>query len=428
MAFNQFAPGSFKIHTEPTSLSEKLEVGTYVLNNHPMIGYYLDRTENFTVPPKIYGEANDYPELIFERAFTDRSGKVTTAVLSGIKGSGKTLTAKQASILGLAAGMPTFIINNPYCGDSFTEFLQDLNKQVGPFILLIDEFEKIYTEQEQLNALLTLLDGTATLNMLVLLTMNSTLDEARFEFFKNRPGRTYFNIYFPPCSDDVIREYCADHLEDVEKTEMIVAFTRRFTSFTLDMLTTLVYEYNKSKDKDLLRITEVFNIKPDVSVSNESYALISVHKTDLQPRKGVSDTYNFAPNVLRYQQHWVQLEIGERDPEFKKLEANWGDLEKSDFVSINPMRFEDFDDEWEVPRGLRDEWKKNKDTDPERLCYFRVNLRVELEPSEKEAADAQFDVRIDYANRQVVFTSKDFDLQLILAASAPRPAKRLLLL
>lgn len=423
MSFNQFAPGSFKIHQEPASLVPTLTPGTYVLNFHPMMGYYVDSTDNFSVPSKVYGESPEYVDLIMKRAFADRAGKVTTAVLSGIKGSGKTLTAKQVSLLALEQGISTFIVNNPYCGDSFTEFLQALNKQVGKFILIIDEFEKIYTEQEQLNSLLTLLDGTATLDMLVMLTMNSTLDEARFEFFKNRPGRTYFNIYFPPCSDEVIRDYCKDHLEEVEKTEMILAFTRRFSNFTLDMLTALVYEFNKSVDKNLLRLTEIFNIKPDIGLSNEAYTMHTTYKTTGKPRV-LGSMYNFVSRIFSYNEYYVEFTVRETDPEFKKLVENWEELDRQQGLNISPQRLCDFDEDWEVPKSHREKWKEDKES--EEIVSFSVSVLVKLEyePTETPLHTTE----ISYENRTAVFKLNNFDVCVALAAAAPKPSKRQLLL
>jgi len=88
------------------------------------------------------------------RTFTDRSNS-TGVLLTGEKGSGKTLLAKHLSIMGYDMGIPTIVINSAWTGDSFNKLIQDIEQ---PLIVMFDEFEKVYNREEQ-EKMLTLLDG-----------------------------------------------------------------------------------------------------------------------------------------------------------------------------------------------------------------------------------------------------------------------------
>lgn len=319
MAFNEIAEGTYVLAPESVTKVEKLPVGTYTIGIHPDFGYIVQRTTDFTLPAKIYGDNESLVDTMLDRFLNERIGKVTTAALSGLKGSGKTLAAKQLSSKCLAKGISTFLVSRPYAGQGFNAFLMALQEaQENPIIVLIDEFEKIYTEQNDINALLTLLDGTASLHMMVLLTMNTSLDERRFEFFKNRPGRAYFNKHFETCPEKVIREYCQDNLQYPDKINEVVNFSYRFQAFTLDLLTTLVKEINLTKGKvSLANICDYTNIKPDLNGSSDTYVVRCFNSDTQRPLDGLAldrfrVDYDFSEDILRYRpasaMYWVYEE------------------------------------------------------------------------------------------------------------------------
>ena len=223
------APPKDKIHNT-------LPIGTYVLNFDQSIGFYLTKTDDFVINGKIYGDSKVKAERILS-TYEKREG--TTGVLFvGEKGSGKTLTAKLCSILGYGKNIITIIVNSPFAGDSFNEFLNSISQ---PCILFFDEFEKVYDEDQK--NLLTLLAGTMTTKKLFLFTANSKYKINSFMI--NRPGRIYYYFEYKGLSEEFILEYLNDNLINKENIDDVIHVTRLIEKFNFDMLVALVDEMNR---------------------------------------------------------------------------------------------------------------------------------------------------------------------------------------
>lgn len=81
------------------------------------LGIFLERTDDFILPEKLYGSFPEKGKRFFE---TFKSRKRSTGVLlAGEKGSGKTLLATDICVRALREDIPVVIINSPWAGDSF---------------------------------------------------------------------------------------------------------------------------------------------------------------------------------------------------------------------------------------------------------------------------------------------------------------------
>lgn len=160
---------------------EKIPAGTYTVEQNPQTGqYYLLSSAPFTRPAKVYGEMASRNEKVIN-TYLKREGKNTGVLLSGTKGAGKTQLAKDVSIALAGMGIPTIIIQNCYTDGGFINFIKDIKDKA---LILFDEFEKVYSEREHQEAILTLLDGTGSYNKLYILTSNNRNVS---EFLRNRP-------------------------------------------------------------------------------------------------------------------------------------------------------------------------------------------------------------------------------------------------
>lgn len=218
---------------------EVLPVGTYLLNYDPMRGgYYLSEVEDFKLPSKTYGkEINRHTRII--NTFLSRPAS-TGVILAGEKGAGKTLLSKRVSIeLAAKHGIPTIIINAPYNGDEFNQFIQSVSQ---PALIVLDEFEKVYDTDAQ-NALLTVLDGTMQSKKLFIVAINDVNKMNRYML--NRPGRFFYVFNYAGVQEDAIREFLADNLNDKSRIESVVGYAQLFRNFTFDMLSAIVEEMNR---------------------------------------------------------------------------------------------------------------------------------------------------------------------------------------
>lgn len=271
------------------TVHEGLPVGTYTVHLDERAGeFFLETIEDFELPKKIYGSSTNNADRILT---TFQSRPLTTGVLlSGIKGAGKTLLAKQTSVLGREMGIPTIVINKPWHGDMFNAFIQSINT---PAIVMFDEFEKVYNYQEQ-RALLTLLDGVFPTKKLFLLTTNSTHGVS--EFLRNRPGRIFYNFEFSTLGEAFIREYCEDNLKDKKQIEDVIRYTNIFSFFNFDMLAAAIEEMNRYGET-LAQVLDVLNIVPETQ-ANETYELtLVVDGTEFLLDKNYG---HFSPNQFTY--------------------------------------------------------------------------------------------------------------------------------
>lgn len=240
---------------ESMDVRDMLPPGNYTVKEMPMGGpLYLEHIDNFTPIAKAYGDCLKNTDRVI-RTFMSRPA-ATGVMLTGEKGSGKTLLTKNISIELAKQGIPTIVINAPWYGDKFNSFIQTITQ---PCAILFDEFEKTYNREEQ-EAILTLLDGVFPSKKLFMLTTN---DKYRVDYhMRNRPGRIFYMLDFKGLDAEFIREYCRDNLENKEHIEKVANISSLFAEFNFDMLKALVEEMNRYNEtpQEALRM---LNAKPE---------------------------------------------------------------------------------------------------------------------------------------------------------------------
>lgn len=236
-------------------IHSKLPANNYIIKyNKNTDEYFLELTEDFKPISKFYGDTVKNADRIIN-TYLDRTVN-TGVMLTGEKGSGKTLLAKTISTKCNALDIPTIIINQPYVGDTFMKFIQDIDQ---PCVILFDEFEKVYIEETQ-EFVLTLLDGIINGRKLFVFTCNNKYKVD--SNMKNRPGRIYYMLEFAGLDKDFILEYCNDNLINKEYTARVSVVANIFSSFNFDMLKALIEEmnrYNESPQEAL----KLLNTKPE---------------------------------------------------------------------------------------------------------------------------------------------------------------------
>lgn len=240
---------------------DKLPTATYTVKyNEFTDSYFFQVIDDFKLPAKLYGDIQKTCSRIW-RTFNERPNG-TGALLGGEKGSGKTLLTKLLSAQGAKHSVPTIVVNEPYFGETFNQFIQHIDQDA---IVLFDEFEKVYPAEAQ-ESILTLLDGVYPTKKLYLLTVNN--QHAINSHMVNRPGRLYYRIQYSGLGADFIREYCQDTLLNKEHVESVVRLSSLYGAFNFDMLQALVEESNRY-DEHPAETIKVLNAKPESSDSTE---------------------------------------------------------------------------------------------------------------------------------------------------------------
>jgi hypothetical protein len=241
-------------HNQLMDVRDRLDPRNYTVCRNPMTGeYYLEESEPFILPSKIYGKTGRFTERILRAFETRQPGSQVGVFLSGTKGSGKTLLAKNVANL---IGLPTIIINTPYTDDRFMRVIQGIEQ---PAVIIFDEFEKVYKNEDQ-ESILTLFDGVYTVRDKVMIITCNDKWEVK-DFFHNRPGRLRYAIEYFGLEREFIEEYC-ENLNDRERYQKdIVSFAASCDEFNFDMLQALVDELNRFGGS-FREAVEILNVKP----------------------------------------------------------------------------------------------------------------------------------------------------------------------
>lgn len=260
-----------------------LPVGTYIVRFDPEAGFFLQEFPDFDVPEKLYGNVQERSWRILS-TFFDRP-RTTGVLLSGEKGSGKTLLARKLSIDAAVKGMPTIIINAPYTGDSFNTFLQAIEQ---PCILLFDEFEKVYDRDEQQPALLSLFDGFFTTQKLIVLTANDTSKVNNH--FLNRPGRIFYYLDFKGLDLEFIMEYGKDKLKNQSYLPSLGIIASMVNPLSFDALQAIIEESNRY-DEAPTKTLDMVNVR---SSSYKDFFLGDIKLRGGLARRNIAgyDSYN----------------------------------------------------------------------------------------------------------------------------------------
>ena len=246
---------TFRVATkESMDLHDALPAGNYVIKMDPLENFFLEHIEDFDVPSKVYGNVLRQTDRVIN-TFNNR-GKSTGVLMTGEKGSGKTMLSKNICIEMAKQGVPTIVINQPWFGEKFNTLIQSIQQ---PAIVLFDEFEKVY-DREQQEQMLTLLDGVYSTQKLFILTCN---DRWRVDsHMRNRPGRIFYMLDFKGLDPNFIREFCQDNLKNKNHIDKIVNISSLFAEFNFDMLKALVEEMNRYNETPQ-EAMQYINAKPE---------------------------------------------------------------------------------------------------------------------------------------------------------------------
>lgn len=231
---------TFQIYGDALKTYDKLPLGTYDVCFHKMMGFYLTSHADLVVnEEKIYGSSPAKVEKVL-RGFqaVDRNFGV---ILSGRKGIGKSLFARQLAVRAKDYNLPLLIVSCYYPG--IADFLSSIEQEV---IVLFDEFEKTFADQEHCNPqedMLPLFDGIDNGKKLFIITCNEV--HKLNSYLINRPGRFHYHFVLGNPNPDEIKEYMTDKLDPQyhHLIKKLIGFSLN-VDLTYDVLRAIAFELN----------------------------------------------------------------------------------------------------------------------------------------------------------------------------------------
>jgi hypothetical protein len=277
---------------------EKLPNGVYLTKyDKQRDEYFLEETAPFVTPSRIYGNSNDLSDR-YVNTFNN-SNKNMGVLLTGLKGTGKSLTAKLTCI---KANIPVILVTEPFFDDTFKAFLNSLTQEV---VIFIDEFEKVYNDVDEQNALLSLLDGVFEGKKLFLFTSNATDKINRFMI--NRPGRIRYLSEYESLDNVIINEVIDETLNNKSYKNEMLDVMQILGTVSMDILVGLIDEINRYGEAPKVAASYL-NIRPE-----DTHYLVTIFKNNVRDGSTVTKTH--------------PLTITSNYIEYYNIERNWSDVQ-----------------------------------------------------------------------------------------------------
>lgn len=332
---------------------DKLGPHNYMIGINKHGEWYLERIPDFSIPEKIYGNVLNRTDRIIN-TFQSRDSS-TGVLLTGEKGSGKSLLAKNVAVKLQEAGYPTIVVNSAFCGDAFNRVLQRIEQKC---VVLFDEFEKVYSREAQ-ESLLSLFDGFFDSKKLFVLTSNDTYKV--IGPMKNRPGRLYYKIDYKNLPESTTREYCEENLHNTSYVGSVLQIVSMVSSFNFDMLKALVEEMNRY-DESPAQALDILNINS--YIQEKRYDVVAYHP-DYQELKPASRYMNLGDDMsysfyakkktegaektkLEDLESTLQEDVDDVEDEYKSISFNMNSLQSFKDGFYHFVATDDYGEEWSV--------------------------------------------------------------------------------
>ena len=175
---------------------------------------YLKEDKDFEFPEKYYLNESDSRFINKTVRTFNNTNKLTTGILlSGLKGSGKTLMAKKIAV---TSNLPIIVVGQNIGASEIEPFFAKINTNV---CVIFDEIDKYWTTRY----LLGFLDGVKpSCKKLVLCTCND--EEEIDEYLNDRCSRIRYKKSFNCLTKDTVEGIMNDMLPNKEKAKSATEF------------------------------------------------------------------------------------------------------------------------------------------------------------------------------------------------------------
>ena len=312
---NIFNQGSATTVSHP----EGLPKGIYEVKLS-MAGFYLSKiAESFTFDYKLYGLNQKFIDYVL-KTYENTTGNLGV-LLDGIKGSGKTVVAKE---LCNHLQLPVILVQS-MGSDTNDKLIKYLSTAIDfDCIFFFDEYEKEFKDSSDV---LSFMDGTynSIYRKVFLLTTNELNVDPNL---LGRPSRIRYKKSFGNLPEEVTRELLNDILEDKTAIEKVIELTHSMNIITIDLIKAIATEINIHGAEALPDIKETFNI--EFSKFSYLYKVIQVRHYN------VEFTPENIKNLLQTYRNYKELrkrDWDEYSDEERKFSNTWSTRFSDDFGS-----------------------------------------------------------------------------------------------
>lgn len=273
---------------EISASHDKLPVGNYALQFDRNSGsYFLISQPDFKLPTKLYGDFSFIDR--WKKSYENNSAKNLGILLSGTKGTGKTIAAQ---LFCKMMNKPVIFITQAESGPGFEAFIS--NSIFSESIIFIDEFEKVYRrDNDDTNSLLTLMDGMYPTKLIFLLTANDPTSINNK--LQNRLNRIKYHKVYNRLEPETVSEIVDDLLVKTHHRESVNKFIETFDMITMDVLTSVIREVNLF-DEDAITCAKYLNLIEEP----EYYKIIVNYKGVDYKCDGQFVNYRKTPTQITY--------------------------------------------------------------------------------------------------------------------------------
>lgn len=247
----------FSLNSISNNIGSELPAGIYQTEYDSKTQVYnLRRTaDSFVFPYKIYGIETEFIRRVL-KTYNNTVGN-TGILLSGVKGTGKTITAE---LLCNEMKLPIILVTNVF--PPLAAFIASIPCDC---VVFFDEYEKLFGGRGENvgivedDMMLSIMDGALSneVRKMFILTTNSSIINVNMI---ERPGRIRYLKEFDDLSLDLIKGIVKDILVNDDLFDKVVEFISELNTVTVDIVKAIVEEcniHNETPEK----FENVFNVQ-----------------------------------------------------------------------------------------------------------------------------------------------------------------------